>query len=189
VSCKESAQIQLLSREDHHNYALVARNAALKHMQAIAVIEQQPYEKRDSAELDSRLRSFFWELIAVWDLLHAWANIRYQLGLNGRDMTPYAVQKKMSEKDDCSKALRILQNAAKEDWFCEVKIYRNYAHRSYVNFQTLVLPPPSESHIFLMPAREGQQKYVPVGEQLNTYIGQMSEVGMQIQAIKTGKAV
>ena len=94
----------------------------------------------------------------------------------------------MSEREDCAAALTILQNAAKTDWFCEVKTYRNYAHRSYADVQTLLTEATGESHIFLVPARKGQG-YVPVVEQLKTYIDEMYAVGMQIQAVKTGEAV
>ncbi|WP_343727816.1 hypothetical protein [Burkholderia seminalis] len=180
---KESAEIAQARWEDHHDFAASAYRAANNHLNVIEAILGKRYDEQDSHELLSRLRSFFWELYGVWDLLHAWANIHYKLGLTGSEISPGKVQKKMKDNPQCAQAYAIVDEAVNSEWFFEVRTYRNYAHRSYMRAESIVALDDNSASTFLVRAREGQG-LVPMQEQLKQYLLAMGEVGKKIGAVK-----
>ncbi|HEF5870441.1 TPA: hypothetical protein SAY52_001009 [Burkholderia cenocepacia] len=182
---QESVRIQQLRSEDHHLLAHAAYSAAERHLGVIG--QFSAVHSTDSGpELHARIRSFFWEMMSAYDLFHVWANTHYNLGLTGRKLTPENVQKAMKNDLRCADAYDAFREAEESPWLFEVRTYRNYAHRSYLGAETIILQRDNSSMTFLVPARHGQQEsgMQPVFDQLNTYLEAMNALGVLLDGIK-----
>jgi hypothetical protein len=124
-------------------------------------------------------------MIGTWELFHNWANIHYQLGLTGRQLTPGKIQDKMANDPRCAQALAVLQIAADAEWLFEVRTYRNYAHRPLIDMNGIHFERDGSFQTYLVPARDGQS-LLPIGEQLSGYVAAMRDVGLQLDAVKRG---
>lgn len=184
---QESVQIQRLRWEDHHQFAHAAYVAAEKHLEAIRRLAGG-YNPNDGPELYSRLRAFFWEMMSAYDLFHVWANTHYQLGIMGRKLTPESVQKAMKDKPQCARSYEVLRDAEASPWLFEVRTYRNYAHRSFLDVNAMLIERDNSSMVFLVPAREGQNQHgmTQMHDQLQVYLDAMFGVGVHLDAIKRG---
>lgn len=123
------------------------------------------------------LRSFFWELIATFDTLLQWANKKFELGVNEKDVCWKNIKQNSNDNqtDDWKRIYQLLKNAWDSDWLFEVNGYRNFAHRNFLN-NVSAHAEKKMIHFSLLPVREGQNEFRPINEQLNNYGLKMTEL-------------
>ncbi|MFM0515138.1 hypothetical protein [Paraburkholderia sp. RL17-373-BIF-A] len=182
---EESWEIQRTRSEDHHDLAAAAYAAAKMHLEAIVPLTTT-YNPQSNVELYARIRAFFWELMAAYDLMHVWANSFYHLEVKPKRLRPEEVQSKMKGEPRCANAYAVLSEAENSAWLFEARTYRNYAHRSYVEAQQLVVQRDNSAFTQLLPSRKGQtEKGMKLIEpQLREYLSAMDQVGKKLGAIK-----
>jgi len=155
----------------------------------------EKHEKIDSAQkkefnalnnqLYWHLRSFFWELIATYDTILQWVNSNFEIGLNESDVNYNNVKKNVSnaKKDvkDCKIVFSKLEVAHETEWFFEVRNYRNFSHRSFLNVQLEIgddygKSTPHLIRVSLNPARDGQIGYGDLVTQLTDYLNHIHDL-------------
>lgn len=182
---EESPLFSRVRTDDHHNLAFVAFEAARAHLEGIRAIANSNDESR-SAELHLRVRAFFWEMVATWELFHNWANEHFKFGLGGRKLNPANVQKRLASDPRCTAVYDVLRSTYESSWLWEVLQYRNYAHRSYLDMQGLEYQTSGSFQTFLIPCRDGQS-YVPLVEHLASYVEAIAEVGQKLDVLKSSQ--
>ncbi len=130
------------------------------------------------------LRDFFWELVGAYDLLLQWSNERFALGhqedkifWNKIRNTDHAEV----DKELWNKVKSCLQQAMNSEWYFEIKTYRNFSHRSFLNI-TVLTPKNGTPQIFLEPAREGQN-YEDIRISLHNYLDKFKSFADCMQKI------
>ena len=133
------------------------------------------------------LRAFLWELVATFDTMLQWANQRYELGVPEKDVKWSKIQKKAKDakKDqaDWEKKYLLLESAWDSDWYFEVRGYRNFAHRAFLNVQAAIVKESDRDRLeiaHLFPIREGQREFVLLQEQLSIYSENMRQLGAAV---------
>jgi hypothetical protein len=119
-----------------------------------------------------RLRSFFWELVGVFDLMMQWINDSFYLGIRVDKLRweNFTEILRNNKDNDCiSEIHNTLCKGWNSGWYFEVRTYRNYAHRSFLPLNSLMPRQPGRI-LFLLEAaikdgppliiREGLPKYV-----------------------------
>lgn len=124
------------------------------------------------------LRAFLWELVAVFDTMLHWANQKYQLGVKEEHLVKFPTLPLMAgtDQNDWDKKYALLESVWNSDWYFEVRAYRNFGHRAFLNVQTAI----AGDHALmarLFPVREGQPEYVPIQEHLSAYLENMRQLG------------
>lgn len=129
------------------------------------------------------LRAYFWELVAAFETMLQWANQRYELGLEEKEVVwknmPKKAGKDQSEWDNKHK---VFESVWESPWFFEVRMYRNFAHRAFLFVQgefdeseSENAPAPKLSTLWLLHVREGQPN-IGLVEQLESYIEKMRQL-------------
>jgi len=133
-------------------------------------------------------RAFFWELVASFDTMLQWANRRYGLGVCEHQVKWKRIPRK-SSKDQAEWDVKyaLLESAWNSEWFYETRMYRNFSHRGFLLVQGeyddhLGKSKPTLRLIWLIPAREGQQEYVDLLQQLSQYLEHMRQLGEKVFA-------
>lgn len=128
-----------------------------------------------------RTRAFFWELVGAFDMFLQWANDHFVLGLAG-DKVMWAAMPTSSSRDQAGwTAMRkLLEDGYNSEWYYEVRMYRNFAHRSILPMKSIIPKIPGETQVFLPHARKGQSHYDDIRTQLNSYIEQMLALGRRL---------
>jgi hypothetical protein len=142
----------------YHSYAKSAFRGADFHLNRIKKLLNHPLMQHppesDSIDEETRqkienswnaihwhTRSFFWELVAVFDTLLRWANSRYDLGANSfydfkwRDdqrKTGFFYATAHNDVDEWADKRKIMDEIWKEEWFQDVRKFRNYAHQGFI---------------------------------------------------------
>lgn len=121
------------------------------------------------------LRSLYWELVGVWDLLLQWSNAYFDFSkAAGEVRWPLPKRAKRHQKE-WERIYKELETAYDSDWLYEIRMYRNHAHRSFVNGSRLppTYPDGRETLVILEPVRDGQPECSDVREQLLCYVDNM----------------
>ena len=192
---------------DLSDHTYFAFNGAVYHLSRVKALLNSPgmqtlwtedttLDERARAERQSEinlfhhhLRAFLWELVATFDTILQWANQRYELGVPEKDVKWSKIQKKAkyANKDqaDWDKKYSLLQRAWNGDWYFEVRGYRNFAHRAFLNVQAAIVKESDGDRLeiaHLFPIREGQHEFVPIQEQLSIYLENMRRLGAAVFA-------
>lgn len=144
-------------------------------------------QKQESAQIKINqfhwhIRAFFWELVASFDTILQWVNQEYELSLHEKDVNWCKIKKRNSKNNlfqvDWLKKRSILKKEWHSDWFYEMRLYRNFAHRSFQFIQSEFdsdygKTPPTLKKTWLSPAREGQSDYVDIISHLTDYLERM----------------
>jgi hypothetical protein len=141
-------------------------------------------------KFDLHLRAFFWELDATFDTMLQWANQRYKLGVSEGNMKWEAIKNKQAtgvyELDsEWKEKYQLLDTVWNSAWYFEVRMYRNFAHRTFNFVQHAFVkhtdPERYETTITCLPsARDGQQEYTDIMAQLQKYLDEMRQLGANI---------
>ena len=150
--------------------------------------ERTRAERQGEVNLFHRhLRAFLWELVATFDTMLQWANQRYDLGIPEKDTKWSEIQKKVKKarKDQAEwdKKYPLLESAWNSDWYFEVRGYRNFAHRAFLNVQAAIVKKPEGDRLqiaHLFPVREGQREFAPIQEQLSIYLENIRQLGAAV---------
>jgi len=133
-------------------------------------------------QLHWHIRAFFWELVASFDTILQWVNQEYELGIHERKVNWCEIKKHNSKNNllqaDWSRKKSILEKAWESEWFYEVRLYRNFAHRAFQFIQSEYdgdygREPSTLKKTWLSPAREGQSDYVDIITHLTDYLERM----------------
>ncbi|MDE2060622.1 MAG: hypothetical protein KGJ27_13020, partial [candidate division NC10 bacterium] len=124
---------------------------------------------------------------ATFDTMLQWVNQRYDLGIPEKDVEWLKIQDKAkkAKKDraELDKKYLILESAWNSNWYFEVRGYRNFAHRTFLNVQAAIVKEPEGDRLqiaHLFPVREGQRGFVPIQEQLSIYLENMQQLGAAV---------
>jgi hypothetical protein len=127
------------------------------------------------------LRAFFWEMVGTFETILQWANQRYELGVP-EDKVLWSRIPKLASKDqsEWDKKYALLKSAWESDWYFEVRMYRNFAHRGFLfahgEYRINQRSDREESALNIMsllPVREGQQNCTDIIQQLSGYLEEM----------------
>lgn len=148
--------------------------------------EHPPFMNQDQInQIHWHLRSFFWELVGVFDLMLQWANESFQLGLDEHRVTWSTLPEQSGINQDVWTRLRsVLSDAWESEWYFEVRTYRNFAHRSFLHL-TAIVPKRGNPELMLEHAREGQVYYEDVRKHLPKYLDAMRRLGEEVFAKRT----
>ncbi len=147
--------------------------------------------KNYGLKYDWHLRGFFWELVAAFETILQWANQRYQLGLIEKQVHwENGIEKKkvvgiyQSEWDNKYQLLKIAWDS---EWYFEVRMYRNFPHRTFHFIQHDVTPIENTNPVkykinitSIPPARDRQQECIELMDQLQGYLEEMRKLGENI---------
>jgi hypothetical protein len=144
----------------YQSYANAAFRGADFHLNTIESILKHPVMQPSADSTDSidqaiseqarraqdalvwHTRGFFWELIAVFDTVLRWANERYGLGANSYYDFKWKGDKKkpglcdatpQHDPSEWATKKEIIEGIWAEQWFKDVREFRNYAHEGFVS--------------------------------------------------------
>lgn len=134
-----------------------------------------------TAQLMWRTRAFFWELVGAFDMFLQWANDYFALGVPEGKVT-WAAMPAQSFRDQAGwTAMRkLLEDAYNSEWYYEIRMYRNFAHRSILPVTSMIPKIHGETQVFLPHARKGQSHYDDVRVQMKSYIEHMLALGQRL---------
>ena len=124
------------------------------------------------------MRGFLWELYGAFDLMLMWSNDHFGLGIPDKNVVPDSILAATPTKNltDWPRVQKLLETAWLSEWLFELRMYRNFSHRSFLLVQGFI-PKQGQASMMLPRAREGQP-YVPVlPEALRPYIAEMASLG------------
>lgn len=176
-----SASLRPLHNADHLALARVAVEGAENHLTIISDLLKAG-EPTNTKELHWRTRAVFWELIGAWDLFMMWANDKYRLGMQASEVDTYGVFSARKDAPGWRLARRVLSEAKASSWYFELREYRNFAHRSFLNMQGMHIQNTGEHLTFLLPARVGQD-HIPLVAHLSIYVTSMLKLGAKLDAL------
>ncbi|MNR16198.1 hypothetical protein D3C85_1327850 [compost metagenome] len=142
-----------------------------------------PFAARQSDELHWHLRSFFWELVGVFDLMLQWSNEHFKLKLSEDRVSWKTVQDATSSIGHPSwpTVRQALRDAWDSEWYFDVRTYRNFSHRSFLRLQALVPTDPSERVLVAIDAaRENAPMCADVRDELPRFVEAMRELGASV---------
>ena len=121
------------------------------------------------------LRSFFWDLVAAFDLVLVWCNEQFELGIHPRAVSWRCVKDAVSrtQPDEWTRVLATLSRFEADAAFFEIRAYRNYAHRDFLFGNVLVSPTGEMIGLTIPYARVGQA-FETLETQLRRYAEFMS---------------
>jgi hypothetical protein len=137
--------------------------------------------QKELTELLWHLRSFFWELTGSFDLMLQWVNDRFALGIR-EDQLLWRNIPELAGKDQniWNRVHQSLEDAWNSEWLFEIRMYRNYAHRSFFQIISVINREKGEAQVFLPLAREGQHCCVDIREHLKKYLEEMLKLGAMV---------
>lgn len=133
------------------------------------------------------LRSYFWELVGVFDLVLQWANDRFQLGVE-ESRVKWGSMRTVAgvDQSEWSRVHLLLTEAWNSEWYFETRTYRNFSHRSFLA-TTALIPKHGRPHLMLEPARDGQY-YEDIRDHLPKYLSAMKLLSAQVFAVPDYKS-
>jgi hypothetical protein len=194
IAYKQNPALRRSSLLDGGQLALSALNGAAYHLNRISEIlddaervwwEAPDFDKgrlltsHDINEMLWHLRSFFWELVGVFDLMLQWANERFHLGVPENKVKWRTIKSAQSAVNDpaWTTALNILSDAWDSAWYFDVRTYRNFAHRSFLHLESLIPRQPGKVIVALEAARENAPPCADIRDELPKYVAAMRELG------------
>ena len=122
------------------------------------------------------MRALFWEVVAAFDITLQWANKKYRLGIDEREVHWDSICKKAKDSHKWCKEFEVLKQVWESEWYFEVRGYRNFAHRAFL-FVTNEYNEENGTrrltHIWLEPSRKGQGECVEAMSQIWEYLDRM----------------
>lgn len=188
-------ELARLPTQSGSSMARFAIKGAEVHLRAIQrLLKHDPMQIDSAAEYASplndpavmeqlvwRTRAFFWELVGSFDMFLQWANDHFALGVaEGRvawNTMPIASSRNHAEWTAMRK---LLEDGYNSEWYFEVRMYRNFAHRSILAMTSMIPKVPGETQVYLPHARKGQANYDDIRIQLSGYIDQMLVLGQRL---------
>lgn len=132
----------------------------------------------DVNEVLWHLRSFFWELVGVFDMMLQWANEHFELGLSEDKVSWKTIRNSKSRMNPAwVETLRALTAAWDSDWYFDVRTYRNFSHRSYLVPQTVIPREPGKIIVALQAARLNAPICADIRVELPKYVAAMRQLG------------
>lgn len=132
------------------------------------------------------MRAFFWELVASFDTMLQWANQKYGLGVDEHKVEWEKIHGKASKDQiEWNAKDALLESIWNSEWYYEIRMYRNFSHRGFLFIQSEYdghygKSKPTLKLICLIAAREGQQEYVDLLQQLFQYLDHMRQLGEKV---------
>jgi hypothetical protein len=182
---------------DGSQLALSSLNGAAYHLKRLSEIldeaervwwEAPDFEKgklltsHEINEVLWHLRSFFWELVGVFDLMLQWTNEHFHLGVP-EDKVKWRTIKSAQSKVNAPAwptALNILSDARDSAWYFDVRTYRNFAHRSFLHLASLIPRQTGKIIVALEAARENAPLCADIRDELPKYVAAMRELGGKV---------
>jgi hypothetical protein len=142
-----------------------------------------PLAPKEVNEVLWHLRSFFWELVGVFDLMLQWSNEHFQLGLSEGDVAWKTVRDATSSSGHPSwiKVRQVLRDAWDSDWHFDVRTYRNFSHRSFLRLQMLTSTDPSRRIIVALDAaRENAPMCADIRDEFPKFVEATRALGARV---------
>ena len=144
--------------------------------------DSQFLASRDVNEVLWHLRSFFWELIGVFDLMLQWANEHFQLGLSEDQVKWNTIRQAQPKSNNPTwmETRRVLREAWDSAWCFDVRTYRNFSHRSFLHLTTLIPRQPGKIIVAMEAARDNAPMCADIRDELPKYVEAVRVLGGKV---------
>lgn len=134
------------------------------------------------------LRAFFWEIVSTFDFLAHQINEAFGLGLPEHDISWKSLPAPNHTSDPrYRQAYALLGSVYGSEWYSEVVIYRNFAHRAFIPITSVVFkkPQPTSRHAWIVmePAIQARNHHPDVRDKLSEHLDETRKAATAIHNI------